>query len=97
MARKWRPHRNLVPIGTFAQELGNTPVTTTERYTLGVCYNFRNNTLRVSFREPVSLALHLRLPGWLTAAAEVKVNAEPELRSLRIVKERAHGAFVTAR
>jgi hypothetical protein len=32
MARKWRPRRNLLPIGTFAQELGNAPVTMTERY-----------------------------------------------------------------
>jgi hypothetical protein len=45
-ARKRRPRCNLLPIGTFAQELGNTPVTKTERYTLGVCYNWRANSLR---------------------------------------------------
>jgi hypothetical protein len=48
MARKWRPLRNLVPIGTVAQEYGDTPVTKTERYTFGGCYNWRNNILSLT-------------------------------------------------
>jgi hypothetical protein len=31
----------------------------------------------VSCRKPVELTLHLRLPGWLSAKAEVKVNGKP--------------------
>jgi hypothetical protein len=40
----------LLQIGTVAQELVNAPVTMTEGYIVGACYNFRNNILPLTDR-----------------------------------------------